>query len=95
MPENTPVFARLAISMVQHNSSTAAGRLSTIIEPAARDGEEPAAQLATLEQIHAGLLVFCAARSDVFSTEPAGSFPRAKRTPDAQPAGEFAIARGR
>jgi phage tail sheath protein FI len=37
-----------------------------VVQAAARDGEEPAAQLATLEQLHASLLIFCAARSDVF-----------------------------
>jgi hypothetical protein len=62
-------YFRVRASGGPWSNTTAAlpqGDSSTVVQAAARDGEEPAAELATLEQLHASLLIFCAARSDVF-----------------------------
>jgi hypothetical protein len=43
------------------------GSGSVAVDLPTRDGAEPDANLAQLERLHAGLLTFCAARSDVFA----------------------------
>jgi hypothetical protein len=68
-PGLTQYFRVRAAEGPWSNTVTArpAGDSAIVMSPAARDGEEPAAQLSTLEQLHAGLLIFCAARSDAFA----------------------------